>query len=499
MPSIDELRGAPEGSTKNSAAASKTLREAAATVGLAMTTVMPVAAETSENQQQEDSTHKIEVVVENQTPEKNGETYYVPAEGDEVQKAEELKVMSDAEAYGIEGADGEMLIFTKNELNGRKIEREENRAHRESSSQPLRFEEVRIDKVEDLASQTALADYQEESNTITLYHTDLTPEDLKQKVENSVEKNETVDTHAYDAAYQMASTLEQVENTPELRESIIEHEKTHGRDHESGAMKSAQITQEHAACLNMATEINATMTQVKLSYDKYKESGNVDDIIGWHAGDLKEFKEWLKQNPNSPDAELKLAAAVYKGWLDSNNQPGTQYFSQAQQSAGLNSSLIMIDERQGGAKFENDASLAQYHKQWDKIFANTAFGDVRSVVKPDFDLGKGSQLRNFTQDGVEQSAAEKFLNKVVDGAKNVRQATRKLKNFFHQVKKIDKDGVRTEKEQQKLKKIFMLIQQKRGVTKYVQAGVRTESKERVQSNTNAVVQKAVQESAVSSR
>ena len=91
MPSIDELRGAPEGSTKNSAAASKTLREAAATVGLAMATVMPVAAETSENQQQEDSTHKIEVVVENQTPEKTVKLIMCRQKGTRFKRQKSLK------------------------------------------------------------------------------------------------------------------------------------------------------------------------------------------------------------------------------------------------------------------------------------------------------------------------------------------------------------------------------------------------------------------------
>ena len=45
-----------------------------------------------------------------------------------------------------------------------------------------------------------------------------------------------------------------------------------------------------------------------------------------------------------------------------------------------------------------------------------------------------------------------FLDMVTQGSKTVKQATKKIANFFKQVEKVDKDGERTSDEKAKLDK-----------------------------------------------
>lgn len=237
----------------------------------------------------------------------------------------------------------------------------------------------------------------------------------------------------------------------------------------------------------MAIEIKATMAQVKLLYDECKKTGNMDALHGWNAGGLTEFKEWYKQNPDSPEVEQRLAKAVCEGWLKENNQKGSSYYEQALDAAHMQSADVNVGEKVAGAKFENTANIKQYHEQWNTLFKNTAFGDVTAVVNADFELGAGAALQSLEQKAANKSGVDKFLEKVVDGSKSVRSATKKLAKFLKKVKKIDKDGVRTPEEEAKLQDDINKIQTKRGVTKYVEKAKKSEGTTKVntQTNTNA--------------
>ena len=504
MSDIDKLRGVPRGHTATDKTVEK-LRRVAVAAGATMIMGAPGAAQNMP-QGQDKANPKVEVLASSDVQRNDGTTFDATpilnqksskeTRADLERRISEITLSWQYDILSIIGKDGTSFQFEQSELNGHKFERSEELENRQAYSKKTEYEKVNVNTVEDLAEGGSLGGFYPASNKMEIVYTDMSLQEFSRQGKELIDDGK-IDGMAFVDALDRFNTL----SDKKEQISTIAHETSHRADHYSGAMMQSTLTYEQAALLDMFSEIKATMAEVKLGYDNYRQSGNIDDIQGFHAGDLSEFKNWLKENPNSPDVEQRLGVAVYEGWLECNNFPETGYMKQAKDNAYYEE-IGELGWKQAGAKFENHTNRQEYHKKWDMLFANTALGDLREVLKDKRDVafGKGVQQRDVVQEQQNASAAGRFLNLLASGAKSVRQVSKRVKKLYRTVKKIDKDGVRTEKEQAKLNKTVAKIQQKRGVTASAQFKLRTESKEQTQtnsntnSNTNSVVQMALQKS-----
>ncbi len=190
------------------------------------------------------------------------------------------------------------------------------------------------------------------------------------------------------------------------------HESTHINDFVNGRFLAGGLTTEHMQKLDMFTEINANMSQTKLALDHYKKTGEIPNF-SLHCSNLEEIKTYIRDNAQNKDCEKHLAAMVYTGWLEKNNQPGAVYYKQAESNADT--------PALAGAYARPDLSDQEYHQRVDKMFKDSALGDVRDCVDADFALGKGSQKADN-----QMSASQSFMQRLTQGADNVKSATRKL-------------------------------------------------------------------------
>lgn len=242
MPTVDELRGVPQGNTTKDKYVAEALKKAAVTMGVTVATMAPAAAQDQQTQEPADNHHKIEVV-ENNVSETNKQedsnsigAYNNYADEYQQNKeqtvSQDIKVTHDDGGYLVEGSDGSYTVFTEEELNN-KIVRSENKEHRENFSEPTKHEEVILDNAEDLIDAN-IAEYKSKGNTIISYDTTLSSEDIKKQAEAS--GNSGID---YEKAYEAAKSFEYIKEHSEVKESVIIHEETHRDDYVSGALKSA--------------------------------------------------------------------------------------------------------------------------------------------------------------------------------------------------------------------------------------------------------------------
>ena len=287
-----------------------------------------------------------------------------------------------------------------------------------------------------------MATYLIGKNTINIYRSSETREKINEKLSLAREKNNTDEIMA--CAYLLL--LKQIEEEPERLESVLEHEKVHRDSDEKGINNVSTITGKQAAKLDMLDEIKATMAQVALGFEKYKITGNLEDIKPSNVGELKNFKNWLKANKDKADTEdcsLRLAKEIYISFLENNNKKGCYYYYQVMKK---NHAI----GRQAGAIVENSANVAEYYRRVENMFKDTSLGDVCSVINPDFKLGSGAQIETKEDVFYNMSQAEKFVYILTDNTLTVEEATECMKKMLVVVKRVDEDNIRTRYEQQKV-------------------------------------------------
>ena len=244
-------------------------------------------------------------------------------------------------------------------------------------------------------------------------------------------------------------------NMPEedLLQSVIAHEKTHISDHKNGAFEEVNISPEYLKKLDMCTEINATISQAALALEKFKETQNIKEMdILWHCGNIDEIKGYVQEHYQDKDCKQKLGALIFQGWLEQNNHVGMAYHKQAEESTfdGVRSFTM------AGAVVDNKFSQEEYHKRADKMFKNTALGDIRGLIDVDFKLDSENDEENVKM-------SELFLKGITNPAKNVYDATKRVGVLFEEVKKADEDGIRTQEEQERInRKTADLLAEKTG-------------------------------------
>ena len=348
--------------------------------------------------------------------------------------------------YEIKGADGKSIKFTQADLNGYEISEKENKLHEQIFSKECKvvYKVLDWEKALDQAKKGKyyMATYLIGKNTINIYRSSETREKINEKLSLAREKNNTDEIMA--CAYLLL--LKQIEEEPERLESVLEHEKVHRDSDEKGINNVSTITGKQAAKLDMLDEIKATMAQVALGFEKYKITGNLEDIKSSNVGELKNFKNWLKANKDKADTEdcrLRLAKEIYISFLENNNKKGCYYYYQVMKK---NHAI----GRQAGAIVENSANVAEYYRRVENMFKDTSLGDVCSVINPDFKLGSGAQIETKEDVFYNMSQAEKFVYILTDNTPTVEEATECMKKMLVVVKRVDEDNIRTRYEQQKV-------------------------------------------------
>ena len=348
--------------------------------------------------------------------------------------------------YEITGSDGQVLMLTQKNLEGYQLTAEENKLHEEIFSKEctITYKKLSWDEALDLVktAKYSLATYEVGKNIITVNQSAETRESILQRLDLARQNGDS--EQMMTCAYMLV--LRGIEENPERLRAILAHEETHQESDAKGINKLSTISGKQSAKLDMLNEIKATMAQVKVSYNKYLKTGNIDDIDGVNAGDLTSFKKWLMSNPDkagTQECKLKLAEAIFWGFLEENNVKGQYYYYQVMKKTHAIG-------RQAGAVVDNELNTKEYYRRVDIMFKDTALGDVRSVINPDFKLGAGTLTETKTEALNGMSKAEEFIFLLTDNASTVEEATERVKKVLDIVRIADEDGIRTEREQKRI-------------------------------------------------
>lgn len=467
MSDIDKLRGTPQGHTATSSISSKELKNAALTTAAVLT--MAAAPTNLQAQQIEqepvNDAHKIEVV-SSQTTNTDDENVIdfetvaqveTQKENSEKLKLEDIKKIeynAQDKYFNIECHDGSQIVIDEASLEQRKIEKEAKQEHKEQFSSPVTIEREVLDRqgildqIHDYNDVLAGA-YDSTTNTITMYD-----------YEDNATYNDSENTKALLAKIGVFLNDENFDKQTEV------HEMSHAEDFNNREFAiDVNQTQGQIHRKNYDTEIKANIAEAAYGLEKFKQTGNIDDIASLNSGDLKEFKEWLQENPDKVDSKeckLRLAKAVHDGWLEKNNVEGSSYYTQAQRAVEDRDITYEGDftayadgSISAGAIVENSGNINDYLKAQESIFKDTALGDVSSVCCGYVELGAGAKMTDVNKDiSPAQTQAEELIQTITQNATTTRQAARKIENVLDVVKKADKDGERTEKEQAKIDKVL---------------------------------------------
>ncbi len=461
MDDIDKLRGTPTGHTAKSDVAPKKLKEAATVLASIIVAGTPVATQAQNTEHDPiDDGHKLELTEQPRTSENDANTIYM-SDYVEMESMPEtsidanVNVRYDSRFHGlrIEGDDGSRIIVHDASLDGEHKEQEAATRHAEVYSREVRdtthiydldrvkseyqaLKEEREDETQPVG--LALASANADENEIVRRRLNHTDEFVAEGIRRAEESNNADSL----AIYSYMQSLKEVERNPQKIESLVGHEMSHNQDARAGMFETTKVTEDQLACLDMTSETLATMAQVKLEYDKIIASGgkidDLDKLNGWHAGDLKDFKEWARQNPDkigTEECEKMLGIAVFNGWLNKNNKEGTGYYQQAMRNSIEGGS-------QAGSMVENQANKQEFMRRMDHMLSNTPFGNLTQHVNMEFSLGYGNQTHKE-----ELSDAERFVQNIAGNAQTTLDATRNIRDVVNVYREADKDGVRTTEEQ----------------------------------------------------
>lgn len=362
--------------------------------------------------------------------------------------------------YVIKSSDGKTIKLTQEDLNGYKITEQENKLHEEIFSDECKIAYQYIDwnKALDCAKKEkcTVGNYMVGKNVINICRSAETKENILKKLRLAEENNNGDELIA--CAYLWL--LKSIEEEPEQFQEIFAHEESHQESDAQGVNKVASVTGKQSAKLDMLNEIKATIAQVTTTYEKFLRTGDINDLKGSNAGELTNFKQWIMFNQDKLDSQEckeKLAEDIYLGFLENNNQKGQYYYYQVMKR---NHAV----GRQAGAIVENSANMREYYRRVDMMFKDTALGDVRRVINPDFKLGAGTLLETKEDIFNEMSIAEKFISLLSDEAITVEEATDCIKDMLENIKKADEDGIRTRREQKLIDKTIMEILNQRTIS-----------------------------------
>lgn len=272
-------------------------------------------------------------------------------------------------------------------------------------------------------------------------------------------------------------------NSPLSQRAVLQHEEGHRND-DRNKVFAPGISLEQRVKLDMMTEIKSNMIEASLGLQEFRKTGNIE-VFDQIAGncELTEFKEYLVKNPNAPDLEKRLAQTVHDSWLKNNNMPDSYYSKQIMQ----NNDPLITNNYPAGAKIANtEAMNKEYEARVHDMFSNIpGLGDMSDCVNPNFKLNPQMQKEIDASLKLGPNSSQ-FIDGLVAKAKNVKQATRKIRKFFHKVKKADKDGVRTPKEQGQIdQSIAKVCYEKSG---RIKSKTRTSASNAGRQQTNTAVQ-----------
>lgn len=371
----------------------------------------------------------------------------------------ELSYDPEAKSYTLYGDGSSYIEISKQELNQAKLEREYNKKQKDKFSEPTKevVQDVEISNQEGLniLSSGLQAYYSPENNTIGLIHIDVENDPV---IQNRLKEGK-ISQEEYEAYKKEIDKVNALYESQ--RESTLVHERSHMSDDKLGAFNTVNLSPEQMAKINMFTEIKATMASAGLALEQFKQNGSLegfDKLAAINAGTLKEA---LQKDPKKADDKKFIAETVMSLWLEQNNKDGSTYSKQAYNSAiGANGEKIYTSDSGNSLNSYSAASKVNassvtdknYQEIVNKMFKDVyGLGDVSTYINQDIKLN-ATLVKDINDAVGKDKNNSAFLDMVTQGSKTVKQATKKIANFFKQVEKVDKDGERTSDEKAKLDK-----------------------------------------------
>lgn len=226
-----------------------------------------------------------------------------------------------------------------------------------------------------------------------------------------------------------------------LNDEAVESYKTHELSHRDDFAKNIfvpDLPNEYMIRLWFLTEIKASLAQAGLAFQKYKKDGYVSHFAVKSEVDTLSLRRELPNITGEEQQKAFIISYISNQWLKEYNRKGSPYMEKYTE--------MLCDENYPGYGFRaavapNKQSKEEYLRRAKIMFSDVPYwGDLSKIIDYDFEL-HDTNCRGFK--------APILYDLTVDCQTN-KEALSRINQFLNLVEGCDKDGNRTDKEQQEI-------------------------------------------------
>jgi len=224
-------------------------------------------------------------------------------------------------------------------------------------------------------------------------------------------------------------------------ESFKEHELSHRDDHVKNLF-IPDLPNEYMKRLRILSEIKASLAQAGLAFQKYKNDGNVSHFATKSEVDTLALQKELPKIKDEKQQGDYIVSYIYNQWLETYNQKDSPYMTEINGELG--------DYHLKGYGFRasvapNEENKEEYLRRAREMFSDVPYwGDLSKVIDYNFEL----------QDNNSRGLKAPILYDLTVGCKTNAEALSRLTQFLDVVEKCDKNGERTNKDQQEIARVY---------------------------------------------
>lgn len=224
-------------------------------------------------------------------------------------------------------------------------------------------------------------------------------------------------------------------------ESFKVHELSHRDDFEKNLF-IPDLPNEYMKRLHFITEIKASLAQAGLAFQKYKNDGNVSHFATKSEVDTLALQKELPKIKDEKQQGDYIVSYIYNQWLETYNQKDSPYMTKINGELG-DCHLEGYGFRASVAP--NEENKEEYLRRAREMFSDVPYwGDLSKVIDYNFEL----------QDNNSRGLKTPILYDLTVGCKTNAEALSKLTQFLDVVEKCDKNGERTNKDQQEIARVY---------------------------------------------
>lgn len=230
-----------------------------------------------------------------------------------------------------------------------------------------------------------------------------------------------------------------------LSDEVVESNQVHELSHRDDFAKNLfvpDLPNEYMKRLYFLTEIKASLAQAGHAFQKYKRDGKVSHFAVKSEVDTLVLRKELPNIIGEEQQKYFIVSYVYNQWLKEYNKTGSPYMQK------YNEMLSNTDYPGYGVRATfapNEESKKEYLHRAKEMFADVPYwGDLSKIIDYNFEI----------QDNDYRGLKAPILYDLTVGCKNNEEALSKINKFLNFVEKCDKDGKRTDKEQQEIQLLY---------------------------------------------